>query len=77
MGRKRYRMHQYQRNQQEHINERFENWGCIREKFWHSISKHGTCSNCVALLTQLVIEHGEELFHIIYDDNLTDQDVGL
>ena len=71
------RMHQYQRNRQEHINERFKNWGCMREKFRHSISKHRTCFNCVALLTQLAIEHGEELFHIVYDDNLTDQDVGL
>ena len=71
------RMHNHQRSRQEHINERFKNWGCMHEKFRHSISKHRTCFNCVALLTQLAIEHGEELFSIEYDDNLTDQDVGL
>ena len=49
----------------------------MHEKFRHSVSKHRTCFNCVALLTQLAIEHGEELFSIEYDDNLTDQDVGL
>ena len=71
------RIHQYQHNRQEHINERFKTWGCMREKFRHSISKHRTCFNCVALLTQLAIEHGEELFHVIYNDNLTDHVVGL
>ena len=49
----------------------------MHEKFWHSISKHQTCFNWVALLTQLAIEHGEEPISIEYDNNLTDKDVGL
>ena len=46
-------------------------------KFRHSVDKHGTCFYCVALLTQLAIEHGEEVFSVAYDDThpFTDNDV--
>ena len=68
---------QHQRNRDETVNERFDNWVFLHQKFWHSISKHHTCFNCVAILTQLAIEHGEELIPITYDDSLTDNDLGL
>lgn len=71
------RMNQRQRSRHETVNERFENWGCMKKHFRHSVVKHGTCFECVAVLTQLAIEHGEELFEIEYDDYLTDYDVGL
>ena len=40
----------------------FKNWGCMNGKFRHCVDKHGTCFYCVALLTQLAIEQGEEVF---------------
>jgi len=70
-------LNQWQRNRHETVNERFKDWGCMRKKFRHSEDKHRTCSNCVAVLTQLAIEHGEELFDLDYDDTLTDIEAGL
>ena len=70
-------MNQRQRNRQETVNERFKNWGCMKKKFRHSFAKHCVCFQCVAILSQLAIEYGEELFTIDYDDRLRDCDVGL
>ena len=70
-------LNQRQRNRHETVNERFKNFGCMSSKFRHSPAKHGTCFSCVVMLTQLAIEHGEELFPIQYDDQLTDITAGL
>ena len=73
----RTRMNQRQRNRQETVNERFKNWGCMKKKFRHSFAKHCVCFQCVAILSQLAIEYGEELFTTDYDDRLRDYEVGL
>ena len=71
------RLNQRQRNRHETVNERFKNFGCMSQKFRHSPDKHGTCFSCVVILTQLSIEHGEELFSIQYVDGLTDIAAGF
>jgi len=73
----RMKMNQQQRNRSKTINYRFKNWGCMKQGFRHSVSKHRVTFQCVAILTQLAIEHGEEMFPIVYDDRLNDRDVGL
>ena len=73
----REKLNQRQRNRHETVNERFKNFGCMSKKFRHSPAKHGTCFSCVVILTQLAIEHGEELFPIEYKDGLTDIAAGL
>ena len=71
----RLRINQLQRSRHERFNERFMNFGCMNQKFRHSVSKHGLCFDCVAVLTQLSIEHGEVIPYFNYDDTLTDQDL--
>lgn len=71
----RLRTNQLQRSRHERFNERFMNFGCMNQKFRHSVSKHGLCFDCVAVLTQLSIEHGEVIPYFNYDDTLTDQDL--
>ena len=66
---------QRHRSRHEQFNERIKNWHSMNGKFRHSVEKHGTCFYCIALLTQLAIEHGEEIFSVVYDDKLTDEDV--
>ena len=66
---------QGQRSRHEQFNERFKNEGCMNGKFRYYVNKHGTCFNCVALLTQLAIEHGEEVFSVAYNDTLTDDNI--
>ena len=70
-------LNQRQRNRHKTVNEQFNFFGCMSSKFRHLPAKHGTCLSCVVMLTQLAIEHGEELLPIQYDDQLTDITVGL
>ena len=49
----------------------------MHKKFRHSETKHMICFQCVAILTQLAIEHGEEIFSINYGGRLNDRDLGL
>ena len=71
----RLQINQLQRSRHERFNERFVKFGCMNQKFWHSVSKHGLCFDCVAVLTQLSIEHGEVIPYFNYDDTLIDQDL--
>jgi len=73
----RERLNAIQRNRHETVNERFKNFGCMKNKFRHDIEKHGQCFNCVVLLTQLEIWEGAGLFPIRYDDMLDDFGAGL
>ena len=73
----REQLNQRQRNRHETVNERFKIFGRMRQKFRHSPAKHGICFDCVVILTQLSIEHGEELFPIQYDDGLNDVAAGF
>lgn len=55
------------RARHETVNKRFKQWGCLQNRFWHSIGKHGDIFRAVAVITQLAIEHGEPLFDVEYE----------
>lgn len=73
----RTRMNQRQQNRHETVNKQFKNWGYMKKKFHHSFAKHCGCFQCIAILSQLAIKYGEELFTIDYDNRLCNCDVGL
>lgn len=60
----------------ETVNERFKNFECLANRFRHPLNKHSSFFGAVAVLTQLAISGGEELFDMReYDDRLTDAQV--
>ena len=61
-------MQQRARNRQESVNERFKNWGILKEVFRHEIEYHGMVFRAVAVITQLSINSGEKLFKVGYRD---------
>jgi hypothetical protein len=64
------------RMRHEHVNEKFKNFGVLKQKFRHDKQKHGACFRSCAVITQLAIEGGEELMDMSeYDDTLTDDQV--
>ena len=66
---------QRHRNRHETVNRRFKVFNCMNSKFRHSMEKHGDCFNCVATLTQLLMDHGGVgLFPVVYDDTVDDFD---
>ena len=64
------------RMRHETVNERFKNFNCLQDRFRHPLEKHGNFFRAVAVLTQLAMSGGEELFDCReYDDRLSDQQV--
>lgn len=64
------------RMRHETVNERFKNFGCLANRFRHPLNKHSSFFRAVAVLTQLAMSGGEELFDMReYDDRLTDEQV--
>jgi hypothetical protein len=64
------------RRRHETINKRLKIFGCLTIRFRHSAAKHAACFRCAAVLTQLLIKNGEELFDVReYDDRLSDNQV--
>lgn len=64
------------RMRHETINERLKNYTCLEKLFRHSDEKHALCFRACAVLVQLAMEGGEELFDCReYDDTMTDQQV--
>ena len=61
-------MQQRVRNRQETVNNRFKNWGYLRQRFRHKIEDHGEGARAIFMLTQLSINHGEKLFSTGYRD---------
>ena len=61
-------MQQRLRNRQETINIRFKNFGIHRQNFLHRIPSHGEVFSAVAVMTQLSINDGEQLFVCGYRD---------
>ena len=57
-------MQQRVRNRQETINERFKNWGAMKQVWRHEIPLHGEAFRCIAVVLQLQINSGEKLFEI-------------
>lgn len=64
------------RMRHETVNERIKNFRCLEMRFRHSMPKHAACFRACAILTQLAMENGEELFDMReYDDRLSDAQV--
>ncbi len=63
-------MQQRVRNRQETVNNRFKNWGILRQRFRHAanLCLHGDIFRAIAVLTQLSINNGEPLFSTGYRD---------
>lgn len=69
----RERLQKRVRLRHESVNERMKNWGCLLNRFRHGIAKHSACFRAIAVLTELAIESGEELFDVReYDDRWND-----
>ena len=65
-------MQQRVRSRHETVNKRFKQWGCMRQRFRHSVRHHSAAFRAVAVLTQLAIEFGEPLFEVDYSDDPPD-----
>jgi hypothetical protein len=52
------------RARHETVNKRFKQWGILHRVFRHEVSKHQPAFGAVAVVTELAIEHGEELFGV-------------
>jgi DDE superfamily endonuclease len=61
-------MQQRARNQQETVNKRFKNWGCMKQVWRHDIALHGEAFRATAVVTQISINNGEKLFEVGYRD---------
>ena len=53
----------------ETVNKRLKQYGCLTQRFRHSVAKHAACFRAVAVLTQLAIEYGEPLYQVDYSDD--------
>ena len=54
------------RARHETVNARFKEWGALKNKFRHKISRHRSVFRAIAVLTQLKIENGYPLFQVDY-----------
>lgn len=61
-------MQQRVRNRQETVNNRFKNWGILRQLYRHNITRHGDVFRSIAVVTQLSINQGDKLFACGYKD---------
>lgn len=61
-------MQQRVRNRQESINKRLKQFRCLAVPWRGNLLKHGTVFRAVAVITQLSINHGEQLFPCGYRD---------
>jgi hypothetical protein len=60
----------------ETINERLKNFQCLKIKLCQRAIKHASRFRAVAMLMQLAIESGEEMFDMQeYDDRLSDAEI--
>ena len=65
------------RSRHETVNKRFKQWGCLLNRFRHSVGKHGDIFRCVAVITQLTVVHGEPLYDVEYEDQETTDSISL
>jgi hypothetical protein len=63
-------MQQYVRNRQETVNERFKDWGILKQVYRNreKIHIHGDIFRAIAVITQVAILSGENLFVVDYND---------
>jgi hypothetical protein len=57
------------RRRQERVNRRFKQWKILSDVFCHNLGMHGRIFSVVAVITHLVIQYGEPLFQVKYDDS--------
>ena len=62
------RMMHIARRRQETVNRRFKQWKILSDVFRHDLGMHGRVFSAIATITQLVIQHGEPLFQVDYND---------
>jgi len=63
-------MQQRVRNRQETVNKRFKDWDILKTNdYRHDITAHGEVFRAIAIIAQLSINNGEQLFDTHYDDN--------
>jgi len=60
---------QYTRARQESVNKRLKDWMCLSQKLRHNLQRHSTMFRAVAVICQLAVTNGEQLFHIDYDQD--------
>jgi hypothetical protein len=56
------------RSRQETVNRRFKAWQVLKQVYRHAIERHGDVFRAVAVITQLTINSGEQLFQCGYKD---------
>ena len=52
------------------VKKRLKLWNCLHRVFLHNLRKHGHVFWAVASITQIVIENGEPLFDVEYNDTV-------
>ena len=60
------------RRRQEHVNKRFKQWGILKQLYRHDITKHGDVFMAIVAITELIIENGEPLMDVEYEDPYLD-----
>jgi hypothetical protein len=61
-------MQAWVRVRHEMLNGHLKNWGILSQVFRHNILRHGKVFWACAVMTQLIIENGEPLFPVDYED---------
>jgi hypothetical protein len=56
------------RYRHETINGRFKTWGILQQMYRHDIRRHGEVFRAIAIMTQLAISNGSQLFSVEYED---------
>jgi hypothetical protein len=56
------------RRRHETINQRFKQWGVLKQVYRGDGTKHGTSFRVCAIITQLAIQNGEKLFQVDSED---------
>ena len=56
------------RAQHENINRRFKQWGCLQQKWRHSVEKHGLVFRAIANIIQIGLMTDEPAWDIHYDE---------
>ena len=64
-------MKQNARSRHETCNKRFKIFGILKKQFRHGLDKHSSCFRAVAVITQLCIEHGAQLYSVDYCDEIS------
>ena len=62
------RMQARVRARHETFNGRLKNWGILKQVFRHKVLLHGKVFRACAVITQLMVENGELLFSVEYND---------